>query len=69
MSNRTAPSNQPPTLEPVAVSISQAGALLSLSRATIWNLVRDGRLAKVRVGRRSLIPYASVKALITDRAA
>lgn len=66
--NKSAPTIQPSTLEPVSVSVAQAASLLGLSKSMIWVLIGDGRLECVHIGRRALVPYASVKALISDAA-
>ena len=51
-------------LMPMAFSIKDAGATLSLGKTTIFNLIREGRLRVVRVGGRTLIPADSLRALL-----
>lgn len=45
---------------PLFVSIEEAARISSLSRSTIYNLMRDGRLGSRKQGRRRLISYASL---------
>ncbi|WP_394730607.1 helix-turn-helix domain-containing protein [Altererythrobacter sp. GH1-8] len=48
----------------LAYSIKQAAYLTSLGKTRIYELVREGKLVKRRVGRRSLITAESLHALI-----
>ena len=47
-------------LNQIAISIRQTCALLGLSRYTVSHLLKSGRLYSKRVGRRVLIPTASI---------
>ena len=49
-------------MEPLLVTIPEAARLLSLSRRSIENLIYTGRLARRKIGRRTLIPAAAVRA-------
>lgn len=51
-------------VEKLAYSIAEASAAMSLSQATIYALLAEGRLQRVKVGRRTLIPRASLEALL-----
>ena len=51
---------------PVAYSINEAAAALSVSRAFIYNLWRRGELRIVKVGARSLIPAAELDRLLDE---
>jgi hypothetical protein len=56
-------------LTPLAVPIPGAQYMLGgISRTAVYELARNGRLKKIRIGRRGLITVASIKALI-DRLA
>lgn len=53
-------------MEPVAISINGAARALSLGRTSIYQLIKEGRLETVKLGRRTLIKVASIHALIAD---
>lgn len=50
--------------EPLAVSVKQAQQILGISGATIYRRMQDGHIEAIRLGRRTLIPYAALKRLI-----
>lgn len=43
-------------------TVDQAGAFLSLSRATIYNLMDAGELASAKFGKSRRIPWSAIKA-------
>ena len=49
-------------MEPLVVNVREAGRLLAVSHYTIRRMLRDGRLAPVRVGRRVLVSLGSLEA-------
>lgn len=51
-------------LEPLTVRISTAVRVTGLSRSRIYELIQSGDLDVVKVGRATLVKYASLKALI-----
>ncbi len=51
-------------IEPLSVRISTAVQLTGISRSRIYELIESGDLEIVKVGRSTLIPYQSLKALI-----
>ena len=51
-------------MEPVATSINGAARALSLGRTSIYQLIKEGRLETVKLGRRTLIKVGSIHALI-----
>ena len=55
--------------EKLSYSIAAAAAATDLSRSTIYNLVGEGRLRLTRIGRRSVIPASSLRALVEGEAA
>ena len=57
---------QPP--EPVLVSQLEAARLLGVERTTIWRMCRRSELAKVSIGRRTLITRASIDAYVSAQA-
>ena len=50
-------------IEPLTVRISTAVQLTGISRSRIYELIQTGELETVKVGRSTLIPYKSLKAL------
>ena len=56
--------DQGPPIEPLAVTISAAKTLSGLGNTTLWELIGKGTLKTVRVGRRRLIIYSSLKGLL-----
>lgn len=55
-------------LERRALSIGEAAATSNLSRATIYRLIKDGRLATAKIGARRLVPLANLDALLAGGA-
>lgn len=53
-------------LAALLVTMPQAAEALSVGRTTVYELVRAGRLATVRVGRRRLVPVAALVALVDE---
>ena len=51
-------------MEPFLVSIVEAGRMLGLGRTKIYDLVKQGELEVVSIGRRRLVSVASVKAFV-----
>jgi excisionase family DNA binding protein len=56
----------PPPVPKLAVSIPEAGVRLGLCRASIYKLIRTGRLRVVKIGARSLIPVSELVALLGE---
>lgn len=52
------------TPEPLAYSISEACRITSIGRTRLYGLIAEGRLEVRKIGRRTLIPAASLRALI-----
>lgn len=50
-------------LEPLTVRIATAVRITGLSRSRIYELIQSGDLDTVKVGRATLIQYASLKGL------
>lgn len=55
-------------IEPLTVRISTAVRITGLSRSRIYELIQSGDLDTVKVGRATLVQYASLKALTARRA-
>lgn len=52
-----------PSIEPLTVRIGDAVRLTGISRSTLYELIRAGRVETVKVGRSTLVRYASLKKL------
>ena len=50
--------------KPLTVTVGTAKQLSGLGNTTIWALIKDQTLETVRVGRRRLITYRSLEALL-----
>lgn len=51
-------------VEPLAYSINEACRVSSLGRTRLYQLIGEGRLEARKIGKRTLIPAASLRALI-----
>jgi excisionase family DNA binding protein len=63
LGNTAAPAVNP--LEPLLVDISEGCRLTGLGTTTIYKLIAERKLDKVKVGRRTLLVYESLKRLAT----
>ena len=52
------------TLRPAAYSVENAAKQLTLSRATVYNLINAGKLRSVQIGRRRIIPASEIDRLL-----
>ncbi len=52
------------TIEPLAYSVSEACRVSSLGRTRLYQLIAEGRLEARKIGKRTLIPAASLRRLI-----
>jgi hypothetical protein len=50
--------------EPITVTVATAKELSGLGTTKIWALIREGKLKVVRVGRRTLVVFTSLKAVL-----
>lgn len=44
-------------------SIEEAAAILLMGRATVYRMIKDGRMSSIRVGDRRLIPKGEIERL------
>jgi excisionase family DNA binding protein len=51
-------------MEPLAISVNEATKVLGLGRTSIYAMIGDGRLETFKLGRRTLIKTASIRALV-----
>ncbi|CAH0161746.1 excisionase family DNA-binding protein [Roseomonas sp. CECT 9278] len=53
--------------EPLTLTVKQTRGTLNVGNTTVWKLIKEGKLTAVKVAGRTLITYASVKALVTPQ--
>lgn len=58
--------SQSEPLPRLLVSVAEAAQVLNISRSYAYELVAAGAIIAVRLGRRVLIPIASIEQLIAD---
>lgn len=63
------PSPTPTRDLPKLYTVPEATALLRMSRAWVYQAVRDGRIDSVQLGRRRMIPASAIDALMGGDAA
>jgi hypothetical protein len=51
-------------LKPLTVTIATAKKISGLGNTTIWGLIKQGKLEVVRIGRRTLVTFRSLEALL-----
>lgn len=51
-------------IEPLAYSVNEACRVSSLGRTRLYQLIGEGRLEVRKIGKRTLIPATSLRALI-----
>lgn len=53
------------TVTPVSYCVEDAAKALGIGRTFVFNLIKDGKLKAVHIGRRTLIPVAEVEAFMS----
>ena len=64
-----APINKEPHLNRMTYKIDEVATMLGLGRTTIYKLIDEGQLSRIKVGARTLIPVSDVEALLQREAA
>ena len=54
-------------VEPVAVRIPQAAAMLGIGRSSLYLCIAAGEIETIKVGRSTLVPVDSLKAFVAAR--
>lgn len=60
--------NEVPSIQPLALSITDACRALSLGRTSLWKLSREGKLRVVKISGRTLVPRSEVERLVREGA-
>jgi excisionase family DNA binding protein len=50
--------------KPITITVAMARKLSGLGNTTIWALIKSGKLKTVRIGRRRLVVFNSLEALL-----
>lgn len=61
--------NEHSAFAPVAYSLADACRALSIGRTSLHRLIKEGRIETRKVGSRTLIPAASLRALVEGESA
>ena len=56
------------TLQARAVTIKDATRLYAISRTALYRLIAEGKLSKVKIGKRTIIPVEQLERLISPGA-
>ena len=56
-----------PSTDPLLVTVERAAAMLSVSRATLYLLLRDGSIASIRIRRNRRIAVSSLQTFIANQ--
>jgi excisionase family DNA binding protein len=56
--------NNKKEVDPLAYTMTAFCKLLSISESFGWKMLKDGRLACIKIGRRTLIPHSELQRLI-----
>jgi excisionase family DNA binding protein len=57
------------TMEPIALTVSDTTKATGFGKTTTYKLIKEGKLTAVKIGRRTLVTVASIKALLDGGAA
>jgi excisionase family DNA binding protein len=61
-----APRDAPEGIRPLAVPVKTACRLVGVGNTTMWALIKAGRVKTISLGRRRLVIYASLEALLSN---
>ena len=53
-------------MEKLTYTVEEAGELLGVSRNNIYNLVKNGRVPVIKLGKRLLVPKAALERLLAS---
>jgi excisionase family DNA binding protein len=58
------PTKRKNTIMPMSYSVRDVAEMLGLGRTTVYKLIGEGQLTRVKIGARTLIPAADVRVLM-----
>lgn len=53
-------------MEPIATTIKDAARALGVGKTHVYALIRQGRLEKLKLGRRTLVTIDSIRRLVSE---
>jgi excisionase family DNA binding protein len=56
-------------VEPLTVTVPEALRLTGLGRTSLYRLIEEKKLRRVKVGTRTLIDFSTIKKLVTEASA
>ena len=56
-------------MNPVSVSINDAARTIGIGRTKVYELINDGSLATIKIGRRTLVKAGSIRQLVGEQEA
>jgi len=59
----------PEAPRPLAVTVKAACKFIGVGRTTMWGLIKSGRVETARIGRRRVVLFASLEALLAQGSA
>ncbi len=54
-------------LEPLLLTVDEAARLLRMSRSFVYNLVMNGEIASIKLGRSRRVPAAELERFVSER--
>jgi hypothetical protein len=51
-------------LKPITVTVPVTREITGLGNTTVWELIRDGKLQTIKIGKRRLVIYKSIEDLL-----
>lgn len=51
-------------MKPISISVIDAAAALGVGRTTIFQMIKNGELEVIKLGRRTLVKVSSLKRLV-----
>lgn len=57
------------TLKPISTTVDDTCRITGLGRTKVYELIAEGKLQTTTIGRRRLVLFASIEALVQGRAA
>ena len=53
-------------MEPICASVNDTARILGIGRTKVYELINAGRLETVKIGRRTLVRIASIRAVVGE---
>jgi len=53
-------------VEPICASVNDTARILGIGRTKVYELINAGRLETVKIGRRTLVRTASIRAVVGE---